>query len=300
MNAPFNIPGSGPVRRFEEKESVGFLPRGWIDGLILSNDTTDATNDISIAAGSARSTVRIVDGSPSTLTRDQMDIELPVSIIKQADVAFAPENYDPEGYSGGGRSGGRSSSSLADGSWHYFLVGGGGLQPDVMIHDSVTQTSVLAEMQKIGAYSAYRHIGSLVRVGGALQAFTQYNSQFLLTTPVWDINHTSDHTSAQTGTLASVPTGVAVEAILSVGVADNNQTGAGTYVSALTQAASSPTNSGVPGVTCNGFSSTVYSWRGNIRVQTNASAQIRYQATNAAVDTQMMTFGWVHPRGRDS
>jgi hypothetical protein len=43
-----------PLKRYEAREALGYLPRGWIDGLTLSNDTTDATNDIGIAAGCAR------------------------------------------------------------------------------------------------------------------------------------------------------------------------------------------------------------------------------------------------------
>src|ERR1700754_1262771 len=107
MNAPLRLPNSAIEKALALRYAQGSLPRGWIDGLTLSNDGTDATNDIGIASGSARSTSRIVDGAVSTLTRDQCDIDLPVAIIKQLDVAWAPENYDPDGFGGGDRSGGR-------------------------------------------------------------------------------------------------------------------------------------------------------------------------------------------------
>jgi len=294
MNRPFALPGSSPFKAWERRRSEGYLPRGWIDGLTLSNDTTDATNDIAIAAGSARSTVRIVDGAASTLTRDQMDLDLPVGIIKQLDVAFAPENYDPDGYSGGGRSGCRSSSSLADASWHYFLVGGGGLQTDVLAHDSATQSSVLAEMQKIGGYTAYRPIGSVVR-STSIVPFTQVGDYFSLVTKV-GANATNPGTSAVTRTL-TVPTGIQVFARVAFGGSGGSSA---FYVlfSDLAETDSVPSaslfNGGAPAVAGPAI--------GVDYIRTNTSGQVRSRiSASGASDTLLWTtLGWIHSRGKDA
>lgn len=33
---PLGLPGDGPVQRYEESEAQGWLPHGWISGLILT------------------------------------------------------------------------------------------------------------------------------------------------------------------------------------------------------------------------------------------------------------------------
>lgn len=293
MNGPFGLPGGGSIQRYEAREVLGYLPRGWIDGLTLSNDTTDATNDVGIAAGTARSTARIVDGTASTLTRDQMDLELPVGIIKQIDTAWAPENYDPDGYPGSsdatGRSGGRSSSALSNTTWHYLLVGGGGLQTDVLIHDSATQSSILAEMQKIGGYTAYRWLGPIIRSSGAILAFFQNDDEFLWKDTVVEINNTAPGgTTGNTLTLTGVPTGIIATALL------NQNTGGATQVrfSALSQTDVAPSGT-------NALTNAAQNAPGQIRVRTNASAQIRYRLNvNAAIS--IGTEGFVISRGRNS
>jgi hypothetical protein len=61
VNLPLGLPGDGPIHRFEKLEAYGWLclPPGWISGLILSNDGTDATNDIAVSKGVCRSTVNV-------------------------------------------------------------------------------------------------------------------------------------------------------------------------------------------------------------------------------------------------
>jgi hypothetical protein len=292
--------GTGPIHRFEIRERQGWLPRGWIDGLTLSNDTTDATNDVGIAAGSAKSTVRIVDGTASTATQDQIDLELPVSIIKQIDTAYAPENYDPSIWppqAGGDRSGGRSTSTLSNTTWHALLAGGGGLQPDVFFHDSITQSSVLAEMLKIGGYTAYRRIGSVLRESATIVAFTQYGDFFQRTGLAADVSAANPGTSAVTRTV-SVPIGVIVEADVYLGMATGG-TGSNILLSALSATDIAPTNSIADLSNPTGIASTT---GGRKRVMTNTSGQIRSRISNSAADVTLVinTRGWADQRDRNS
>jgi hypothetical protein len=294
VNRPLGLPGSGPIQRFERREALGFLPRGYIDGLTLSNDGTDATNDIGVAAGVCRSTVNVVNGAASTLGRDQMDLELPAGIIKQLDVAFAPENYDPEGYSGGDRSGGRSSSALANGTWHPFLVGGPGLQTDVMFHDSITQSSVLAEMQKIGGYTAYRRIGSVIRSAGAILLFFQYGDDFWLKTSNFDAN-TSSQSTTRVNYPLTAPTGLVLRARISIYMTNSNA-GATLVVTNPNLTDTSPTFS-------TGLLTMISGANGqgvDLEIPTDTSAQISARASASGTTFTIYTRGWNDPRGKDS
>jgi hypothetical protein len=300
-DAPYGLPGNGPLHRFQRRETAGFLPPGYIDGLIIANDTTDAVNDLVIANGIARSSHRLVDGAISTAPQDQTDLDLPASVIKQLDVAFAPDNYDPDGYSGGDRSGGRSSSSIANSTWHLFLVGGRGLQPDVLIHDAVTPSAVFAEMAKCGGYSAFRHIASIRRIGGALQSFFQNPASpdyFSLSVPVRDHSSQPASTAAQTITLGSVPAGLSV--IADIGATVNGaSTGGGVAAlyTALVAADTTPSSSLFDVIS----PADVVNYATTRKpVVTNSSAQIRGRLSHSGANDALIvhTYGWWHPRGR--
>jgi len=289
----YGLIGKGPLDRFEALEQRGWLPGGWINGLVLSNDGTDATNDIGISAGSCRSTSNIGrDGQRTTLDSDQMDMLLPVSIIKQLDVVWAPDNYDPEGYSGGGRSGGRSSSSISNTTWHVFVIGVLGQQPDILLHDGVDPSAVLPM-----GYTAWRRIGSVLRSSGAILGFVQHGDRFLLKAAVENINNTADHTTAVLAAL-TVPTGVSVVALLSVRVNDNGTSGTGVYLNSPLQDDVEPGGS-PPGLTIAGRNANAALWQGGLQIVTNTSAQIRYESSHADVDTTIVTSGWIDLRGRE-
>jgi hypothetical protein len=285
MQRAFGPSNHSPLRDYERVRARGFLPRGYIDGLVLSNDSTDSTNDIAVSAGSCRSSSNIVDGAISTKTADQLDLEIPVSIIKQLDVSWAPENYDPEGFSGGDRSGGRSSSSLSNTTWHVFVIGGEGRQADILEHDATDPSAVLP-----GGYTAWRLIGSLVRTGGAIKAFVQHGDLFMWVTPVLDVSNNTPGTSANTGTL-TVPTGVRVMAFMNV-MMNVGQL----YLSPLDITDQAATNGANP-------ISTVDSGTGDggsqAHVLTNTSAQIRYRAAQNVL-VAIATLGFYHQRGKNS
>lgn len=288
MNRPFGLSNAALEKRLAVKDSEGWLPRGYIDGLQISNDTTDATNDIVISPGVCRSTVSIVDGTSSTLARDQRDIEIPVTLIKQLDVAWAPGMYDDDGSSGGGRSGGRSSSSVSDTTWHYFAIAKPGAPADILIHDS---TALDAEMQKIGSYTACRRLGSITRESGVLIQFAQNGDEFLRNGSYPEISNTAPGTTnAVTLILAGAPGGIIVTAILSF-----QQVAAGiTRFSALVQADEAPTSTNyLPNAGGAANSSE------RIHVRTNTSRQIRYrQGASAAISVG--TDGWIDQREKNA
>lgn len=289
MNRPFSLPNAAFQNRAEAALSHGFLPRGWISGLTLSNDSTDATNDIGIAAGVCRTTCAIVDGSPSTLSRHQRDIDIPVSIIKQIDVAWAPDNYDPEGYSGGGRSGGRSSSSLSDTTWHVFAIGSANLPPDVLIHDSVTQSSVLGALPS--GYNCYRRIGSIIR-STSIRAFTQIEDSFWYVTPPLDVSGSSNITTTSALYTLTVPAGLRVKARMNVYLLGQ----AYAYLRHPSDTDSAPSLTAAPLATIFAVAATVNSVQ--TECFTNTSAQIAGRS-NVTTDIKIATLGYEDARGRD-
>ncbi len=289
MNGPGGLPGNSPLQRFERIERRGWLPHRYIAGLELANDGTDATNDIVIDEGVCRSECNIVNGAASTLMRDQMDIELPVAITKQLDVSWAPSNYDPDGRSNGDISGGRSAgTSISDTTWHVFAVTGPGRKADILIHSSVTQSSVLAELAKMGGYTAYRRVGSVLRESSTIVPFKQFSDEFIRVTPAKDIDVSTPGTSANTATLR-VPLGVRVLARLNAGIL-----GGGVYVSAMDQADQAVATTDTPLASVYDASNNNF---GYLTVLTDTSGQVRLRASanNRAL---MVVLGWTDFRGK--
>jgi len=290
--------GYPALARFEHLERRGWLPRGWIDGFILSNDSTDATNDIAISAGTCRSTSNIgPDGIRTTLAKYQADLEIPVAIIKQLDVAWAPENYEPEnGIGSGSRSGMRSSSAISNTTWHIFAIGGFDCPTDIFAHDGVDPSAVLPN-----GYTAWRRIGSVIRSSGAILGFSQSGDHFHLDVPLTDVSAANPGTSAVTRTL-TVPTGVIVFPVMSVTVKDGTSNPNMGLITSLAQTDTAPTNTlynfGSPAAasTSNLCCATI------VDVPTNTSAQVRsrLQATGASDILLIVTHGWRDARGRDN
>lgn len=249
-------------------------PSGYLYGMVLQNDLTDATNDLRITAGEC--------ASDDMNAEDRVLLKTTAMHIKQLDVAWA---------TGSGPAGGRISGSIADGTWHVFAFRDGtDGSTQIGMDQSLTPT-----LPNSGTHK--RLIGSILRESGAIVAFTQWNDEFWRVTPSLDINRNTPGTSANTETL-SVPTGVAVEAILNAGVVSNADGHA--YFSALDATDSSSSLTAAPGASVAFSSSGVGAGFTQLRVRTNTSRQIRVRTTTggAGVTTKGSTLGWVHPRGR--
>jgi hypothetical protein len=248
-------------------------PAGHLSGLTLSNNGADATNDIDVATGKCR------DAS------DAVDLTIASALVKRLDATWVT------GTNQGGRT---SSQAIANGTWHVFVIRVSGTD-DVGFDTSVTGANLIADHSA----THVRRIGAILREGGAIVAFTQVGDEFLRNTPVMDIQNTADHTTAATGTLASVPTGVKLFALVVLGVNDNGAGGHGTLVTALDQSDATPQVNAGAGLTGTGGNMVGYFDSGVMAIRTNTSAQIRYRASHANVDTHFFTYGWIDRRGRD-
>ena len=258
---------------------------GYGYGCTLSNNSTDATNDIDITAGAWADSTNTVIMRPSAQTK----------------------RLDADWAAGTGNGFRNSGAAIANTTYHIYVVAKAlGADPDYYAHTSTTVATVITALQAETGGSSYiyaRRIGSIIRSGAAIVLFTQNDDEFLRDTPVADINTTNPGTAAVTATL-SVPTGIVVDAIISGTIIDPTTaagTPTGALFTALAQANTAPNAAGpmdlyVPvGTVGDAQANSV--WK---TVRTNTSAQIRYRQTNAAADViaRITTMGWIDRRGR--
>ena len=242
-----------------------WYPRGYIDGLVISNGT-DSDHDIDVSVGFCRD------------SGNTHNIELSSSYTKQIDASWSV----------GTNAGGLFSGSVANDTWyHLFVI----YDPTNHITDVGFDTSVTAG-NRPAAYTKYRRIGSVLTDGSSnILAFKQFNDTF-----IWGSAPTdqSGAIGAATNITLSVPLGVETTAIIwassvTSGASTLSLTGyypnAGTdYITSVfnldTQAAGDTTSS---------------MWQ----CRTNTSSQIKAGDSNTS-NTYLQTLGWIDPRGRDS
>lgn len=251
------------------------IPRGFLWGMTVSNNGTDATNDLDIAVGSCAS---------DDATDANRVLLNPGAMTKQIDAVWAA------GTNAGGRI---SSESLVNGTWHLYAFRRSGGTDDYCISQSLTPTLPDGGTNK-------RRIASWLREGASLVPIIQDGRYFVRKTAVLDVDASNPGTSAVSRTL-SVPTGISVLAMMNVQVRVHN---AGDYclLSDLATTDSAPSATAAPLGT--GGSNTVVSAEivGPVELRTNSSGQIRSRFTASGVNTNLRiaTVGWWDACGRDN
>lgn len=239
---------------------------GAIDGLALSNNATDATNDIDIAIGSAAS-----DGATP------VSMPLAAGLTKRLDAAWAV----------GTGNGGLDTGSIANATYHVWLI----QRPDTLVVDVLFSLSATAPTMP-GGYTRKRRIGSIIRASAAILGFVQSGTgrerDYDLKVVSQNLaSSTSAGTSAVLRTL-TVPSGIKVRAKIGFDLT-SNASGENLWISSpdQTDSAATATNR-----TATVAASAVIS--GSVEVLTNASSQIRTrQATgNSDQFLTMRTNGW--------
>ncbi|HUU43914.1 MAG TPA: hypothetical protein VMX57_09040, partial [Planctomycetota bacterium] len=254
------------------KDVSFFLPRGHIDGFILSNGT-DATNDIDISAGWC------VDSSRT------VSIESTATIVKRADATWAV------GTGNGGLASG--AGAFADGTTHHiYVIKHANGTVDAGFDDSTTAANLISD----SGYSWYRRVGSvLATTGPAWRGFVQHADQFQYLVPFTESPDVSGMT-LQTLTL-KIPTGFVHEASLLAGLDDSADTYVWLHALNITDTATTATLSTTMVIT---GTASVGSG-GQVRVWTNASAQIGTRRGGSTPSTfRLATAGWRDLRGKDA
>lgn len=195
----------------------------------------------------------------------------------------------------GNNQNGLDTGTIANNTWyHAFLI----YNPTTNTTDVLFSTSASAPSMPSG-YTKKRRLGSL-RTDGSAHFITifQNGDRFDLAVPVNVVASTPiGSTTAQTAT-CFVPTGVVVEAINSVAMADATASGAGAYVSNLQQTDSAASVAGGTITVLGGpASATNGSAIDGLRTITNTSGQIRYRANSTTLSFWLATTGWIDHRG---
>lgn len=245
---------------------------GLIFGLALSNNVSDATNDIDIALGSA------------TDSTGAKPIRLAAGITKRLDAAWAV----------GTGNGGLDTGSIANTTYHVWLI----MRSDTGVVDVLFSTSASSPTMPTN-YNYKRRIGSIVRTGGAIKAFVQQGDTFIWSTPVNDVGVTNPGSTAVTRTL-TVPTGIQVLAIVSHTIYD---TGSGStqtaLISSLSSADVTPTTSIYDVLTISvGATDTQATTTKQVLTNTSGQVRTRMSGSSASNGQEVNTFGWVDLRGR--
>ena len=255
--------------------STSGMPRSYLAGCGLSNNGTDATNDIDIAVGSARDST------------NAEDMVLASALTKRLDAAWAV----------GTNQGGLDTGSIANGTYHVWLI----KRSDTDVVDVLFSTSASAPTMPTN-YDYKRRIGAILRESATIIPFTQTGDHFARSNSVLDISANNPGTSAVTRTL-SVPTGVRVDALIGVEIQETAAIGpAAVYISDLSTTDEAPAVSGHSDVTpAANVASRSQNGAGRQNVMTNTSAQVRSRVSNSAASTTLYirTFGWVDTRGRE-
>lgn len=244
--------------------------RGHISGLILSNNATDATNDIDIASGSA------VD----TTTTYLMSLTGP--FVKRLDAAWAV----------GTGNGGLDTGSIGDNEYHVWLIR---KDSDGTI-DALFSLSATAPTMPAG-YTAKRRIGSIFRASAAIRTFIQKGDRFYFKTLPLDVDATLSTTATSYTVTAPAGSVAILNALASRGGAD-----AGVYVYSpeVTDQAHSTTVSPLSNLLVGAAGVALAYGAGQIEVLTNSSSQIRAVAGSASTTFKVATVGYIDTRGKDA
>lgn len=251
-------------------------------GLTLSNNVTDPTNDLDVAAGKAVNTTGAVVMS------------LGSAITKKLD----------DNWAAGTNQGGRySGAAIANTTYHVWLAAkAAGADVDVYFDPSADAATVLGHLQAEAGGASYLYlwrIGSILRESAAIVPFDQKGDLFMRKTPVLDVSAASIGTSAVLRTL-SVPAGIKVETDFWFYYRNTSGSPDGLilYFSDPDLADLAPGITISPG-TSGGGDGTAQDLRVGAlaRVYCNTSRQIRSRAlvTSAAYTLYLVTRGWRDP-----
>jgi len=176
------------AQQAQVRSNVSAPLKGHIYGLTLSNNVTDPTNDIDIAAGEAAST----EANPVLMV-------LSSAITKRLDAAWAV----------GSGNGGLDTGSIANTTYHIWLI----QRSDTGVVDALFSTSATSPTMPTN-YDRKRRIGAIIRSAGAILAFNQVLKRFILSSPVLEVSSTA--TRAASPETVTVPVGVPVQANIRV------------------------------------------------------------------------------------
>lgn len=250
--------------------SAGTLAQKHIAGLTYSNNSTDPTNDIDIAAGSAK------DGT------NAYDLVLASTLVKQLDAAWAV----------GTNAGGLDTGSIGNSDYYIWLIA----RSDTGVIDALFSLSASAPTMPTN-YDYKRLIGWFKRSGGAIVAFTTYEIEgggleYLWTTPTLDIDLSNTLTTSRRTDAVRVPLLFSVLAHMNVMIYDagGNQSA---YIYAPDAADLGPAINAAPLTSASAISTTNTQGTRTLWIRTSSTGTIAARADVATMDNyRVSTLGF--------
>lgn len=252
------------------------LPRGAIDGLILSNNGVDAAKDIDIAVGEA-----VDDGGVVMM-------KLTGALTKQLDASWAV------GTDAGALDGTESVAGTPDADtwYHCWLI----RRSDTGVVDVLFSESATAPTMPSGSWDQKRLIGSvLFDATPDILAFTQYeNGRVEWNARDASYSDTTPGTSAVLVTVAT-PLGLKTKALLSYSIRDNS------LVLAICTSIDADDVAATASLHDIGSSNDT-AGAANLERITDTSSQVRIRSNigTGLLHYTLQTIGFVHPRGRNA
>jgi hypothetical protein len=245
---------------------------GFLFGLTLANNGTDATNDIDIAIGKCRDST------------DAVNLVLASILTKRLDAAWTV----------GTNQGGLDTGAIGNNTYHIWLI----KRSDTGVVDALFSLSTSVPTMPAN-YDFKRRIGAIVRSSGAILGFVQDHDDFVLKAPIAAAVMTNPGIGAVTKTI-NAPTGIRVKAHLAVvGFCTGGSSPGAIYISDLsvTDVAAGSTNFSISAYNA---SAVTFQNGATVFIYTNTSAQVRVRIQFSNADTQIYisTIGWTDARGR--
>jgi len=246
--------------------------QGAIGGVGLSNDSGSPNTVLDIAAGSA------------TASSSAYIMTLSGAYTKST-AAWAV----------GSGNGALDTGSVAASTWyHVFLIA----RSDTGVVDILFSINATAPTMPT-SYSYKRRLGSFrTDASSHILAFTQHGDEFDWTKPTTDQNAVDIAFTLNTLTLASVPTGVVVNALFVANISKSSATPSAAIIP-LTETGTTTWNM-PPGR----YNLTVEVAGGNavgeFNIPTNANQQIGAYASGGDVVLNVVTHGWIDTRGKNN
>lgn len=266
-------PGGSPLsRRVTSLNTRRYLPMpmSGITGLGLSNNGSDANNDIDIAVG------RACAGT------GDYNLILTSARTKQLDATWAV----------GTNQGGLDTGSKANSTWyHVWLIA----RVDTHVVDVLFSTSATAPTMPSN-YTKKRRIGAIkTNSSGNIIAFVQIGDDFLWSSPpALDVDVTNLSTSRVNYALVSVPTGIVVKVFFNVyAVAAALRQ---LYFSNPNFTDIAPSASATPLAQIDTLGTNLR--QDNMSQYTDTSAQISVRSSGASTTLRIAVLGWTDPRGK--
>ena len=351
---------SGWTQWYAHTEANATFARGNIFGLTLSNNASDATNDIDIATGQATSSAGTQVMTVATAFTKQLDAVWAVGTnaggldtgtianatyhvhaIRRSDTGVvdavfsrnpgraatitmtiaAPGvvTWTDHGLGAGSSVVFTTTGALPTGitsGTRYYVIATGLTTSAFQVSTTEGGSAVTTTGSQSGvhtgtsnpvlptSYDAFRRLGSIVRTGAAIKAFTQDGDYFQWLTMVSDLNATNPGATAVTRTL-TLPVGINIRAEINVAVIQG--TNAISPIVGLTDLA--VTDEAI-GTTTSRFQATAPAnaatvaqhavWQGYVRTNTAAQIRSRLSASDANTELRITTSGWIDRRGTDN